>query len=158
MFGSGALGLIELEALDDGDVFDPFVALTVKVYEVPFVSPVILCVSEVVFALVSVPPEGSEVTVYPVIAFPPLLTGAWNVTLACALPAVAVPIIGAVGAIAFAVYVRLEGLSKLPLLEGVRVITPATVGVMLNVAAVDEFENVLDIACSPVGVIVIVPV
>ena len=40
---------------------------------------------------------GLEVTVYPVMADPPLLAGAANATLACALPAVAVPMTGAPG-------------------------------------------------------------
>jgi len=42
-------------------------------------------------------PSGIEVTVYPVIAEPPSLAGAVNVTVAWALPAVAVPIVGAPG-------------------------------------------------------------
>ncbi|HUX97624.1 MAG TPA: hypothetical protein VMV47_17960 [Bacteroidales bacterium] len=40
-------------------------------------------------------PPGFEVTVYPVIAEPSILAGAVNVSVACALPAVAVPIVGA---------------------------------------------------------------
>jgi hypothetical protein len=48
---------------------------------------------------VPVNPPGLEVTVYPVIAEPPLLTGAVNVTVACAFPAVAVPIVGAPGTV-----------------------------------------------------------
>ena len=42
---------------------------------------------------------GLEVTVYPVIAEPPLLAGAVNVTVAWAFPAVAVPIVGAPGTV-----------------------------------------------------------
>ena len=42
---------------------------------------------------------GFEVTVYHVIAEPPLLTGAVNVTAAWAFPAVAVPIVGAPGTV-----------------------------------------------------------
>ena len=42
---------------------------------------------------------GLEVTVYPVIAEPPLLTGAVNVTEAWAFPAVAVPIAGGPGTV-----------------------------------------------------------
>jgi hypothetical protein len=71
-----------------------FVAITVKVYAVPLVSPV------TVIGLVEPVPvilPGFEVTVYPVIADPPLLAGAVNATIACALPAVAVPIVGAPG-------------------------------------------------------------
>ena len=39
-------------------------------------------------------------TVYPVIALPPLLVGAVKLTVAWALPAVAMPIIGALGIVA----------------------------------------------------------
>ena len=42
---------------------------------------------------------GLEVTVYPVIAEPPSLTGAENITDAWAFPAVAVPIVGAPGTV-----------------------------------------------------------
>ena len=42
---------------------------------------------------------GLDVTVYPVMAVPPLVPGAVKGTEACALPAVAVPIVGAPGAI-----------------------------------------------------------
>jgi hypothetical protein len=48
---------------------------------------------------VAVKPPGLEVTVYPVIAEPPLLAGAVNVIVACAFPAVAVPIVGAPGTV-----------------------------------------------------------
>jgi hypothetical protein len=50
------------------------------------------------------PPEAVwpplEVTVYVVMAEPPLLTGALNVIVASPLPAVAVPIVGASGTVA----------------------------------------------------------
>jgi hypothetical protein len=42
---------------------------------------------------------GLEVTVYPVIAEPPLLPGAVNVTEACVFPNEAVPIVGAPGTV-----------------------------------------------------------
>ena len=42
---------------------------------------------------------GLEVTVYPVIAEPPLLTGTVNDTVAWTLPDVAVPIVGAPGTV-----------------------------------------------------------
>ena len=42
-------------------------------------------------------PPGEDVTVYDVIGEPPLEAGAVNVTVACPLPAVAVPIVGAPG-------------------------------------------------------------
>ena len=44
--------------------------------------------------------DGDDVAVYDVMAEPPLLAGAVNVTVACALPAVAVPIVGAPGTVA----------------------------------------------------------
>ena len=53
--------------------------------------------------------------------------------VACALPAVAVPIVGAPGTTAFAVYERLAGLESDWLLVGVKVIDPETVGVMVKV-------------------------
>ena len=52
-------------------------------------------------APVAVKLSGLEVTVYPVIADPPVVTGGVNVIMAWPLPAVAVPITGAVGATAF---------------------------------------------------------
>ena len=64
---------------------------------------------------------------------PPFEAGAVKETVACALPAVAVPIVGAPGATAFAVYDRLAGLVSDPLLVGVKVIDPAVVGVMVKV-------------------------
>jgi hypothetical protein len=70
------------------------VANTVKVYAVPLVSPVIV-IGLVVPVTVILP--GLEVTVYPVMADPPLFAGAVNATIACAFPPVAVPIVGAPG-------------------------------------------------------------
>jgi hypothetical protein len=49
---------------------------------------------------VPVKPPGLDVTVYEVIAVPPLLIGGVNVTVASPLPAVAVPIVGASGTVA----------------------------------------------------------
>ena len=54
-----------------------------------------------------VAPPGLAVTVYPVIAAPPLLAGAVNAMLACVSPAVAVPIVGAPGTIGLTVKVWL---------------------------------------------------
>jgi hypothetical protein len=51
-------------------------------------------------------PPGLDVTVYPVIVAPPFDAGAANVTDACASPAVAVPIVGAPGATALTVKLR----------------------------------------------------
>ena len=96
----GALGVTLLEAAEAKPAPLPFVAVTVKVYAVPLVSPVIAWVKAVVPAFASVPPEGFEVTVYPVIAAPPFDAGAVKLTDACVLPAVAVPMVGAPGTVA----------------------------------------------------------
>lgn len=48
---------------------------------------------------VAVKPPVFEETVYVVIAEPPVLTGALNVMVACPLPAVADPIVGASGTV-----------------------------------------------------------
>ena len=56
---------------------------------------------------------------------------------------------------------RLEASCRLRLLDGINVTVPVTVGVIANVCAVDEFENVRVIGVlkpPPDGVIVIVPV
>jgi hypothetical protein len=63
----GAPGTVAGVTLFEGDdcALDPtaFVATTLKVYAVPFVSPVITCVVFVVPALLSTPPAGFDVTV-----------------------------------------------------------------------------------------------
>jgi hypothetical protein len=51
-----------------------FVAVTVNVYDVPFMRPA--TVQEVAVVAVQVRPPGEAVTVYPVIEIPPSLTGA----------------------------------------------------------------------------------
>jgi hypothetical protein len=71
-----------------------FVAVAVKVYAVPFVRPV--TVTEVL-VVVAVTLPGSDVTVYPVIGLPPSSNGAFQVTVACLAPDVAVTSMGAVG-------------------------------------------------------------
>jgi len=71
--------------------------------------------------------------------------------------AVAVPIVGAAGGVA---YVNPVGLTSEPLLVGVSVTGPAAVGVIVNVCAVDAL-NVSTMGVDsppPEGVIVIVPV
>ena len=83
--------------------------------------------------------------------------GGVNVTVACALPAVAVPIVGALGGVA---YVRAAGLVSEPLLLAVSVTGPTAVGVIVNVCEAAELLNVSVIAVDrppPDGVIVIVP-
>ncbi len=58
----------------------------------PFVKPV--TVSGLAAPVVLLPP-GLDVTVKPVMALPPLEAGAVKLMVACVLPAVAVPIVGA---------------------------------------------------------------
>jgi hypothetical protein len=94
------VGVTLFEAADADPVPTELVAFTVNVYAVPLVRPVITCDSAVDPALLSTPPAGFEVTVYPVTALPPLEAGALKVTVAWALPAVAVPIVGAPGTVA----------------------------------------------------------
>jgi hypothetical protein len=92
-----------------------------------------------------------------VIAEPPVLAGAVNDTVACPLPAVAVPIVGAPGGVA---YVRAAGLVSVPLLLGVSVTGPTAVGVMVNVCDAAELLNVSTTGVDkppPDGVTVIVP-
>ena len=69
------------------------------------------------------------------IADPPVLAGAVNDTVACPSPAVAVPIVGAPGGVA---YVSAAGLVSDPLLLGVSVTGPTAVGVMVNVCGTAE--------------------
>jgi hypothetical protein len=71
------------------------VAVTVNVYAVPVVNP-----DTVIGELAPVPvtPPGEDVTVYTVIGLPPSLAGGVKVIKALAMPAVAVPIVGAPGA------------------------------------------------------------
>jgi hypothetical protein len=54
---------------------------------------------DVVPALLSTPPAGLDVTVYPEMALPPSSAGAVKVTVACALPAVAAALVGAPGTV-----------------------------------------------------------
>jgi hypothetical protein len=92
-------GVTLFDAADAGPAPTALVAFTVNVYAVPFASPV--TVMEVHGAVHDpVMAEGEEVAVYDVIAEPPVLAGAVKATVACALPAVAVPIVGAPGSVA----------------------------------------------------------
>jgi hypothetical protein len=76
-------GVTELLDADALPVPAPFVAVTVNVYVTPLVSPVTTIGEEPPVAVI---PPGEEVTVYEVIAEPPLLPGAENVIVACPLP------------------------------------------------------------------------
>src|SRR5215831_16053642 len=75
-------GVTALDAAEAGPVPAALVAVTVNVYAVPLVRPVTVAV--VVLPLVlAVSPPGADVTVYPVIALPPLEAGAVQLTVAC---------------------------------------------------------------------------
>ena len=74
---SGVTALLDEEA---GPVPTPFVAFTLKVYAVPFVNPV--TVQLVAGAVAVHEPPGAPVTVYPVIAEPPVFVGAVQLTTA----------------------------------------------------------------------------
>ena len=73
------------------------VAVTVNLYWVPLVKPVTVIGLEPPLTVI---PPGLEITVYTVIPNPPSELGAVNVTEACVLPAVAVPMVGAPGGVA----------------------------------------------------------
>ena len=77
-----------------------FAATTLKVYAVPFVSPVTTIGLD---EPVPVNPLGEDVTVYPVIAAPPFETGAVNETVANVAPDVALTPVGAPGVVGAAV-------------------------------------------------------
>lgn len=88
------LGVTLFDAAEGAPVPTVLVAVTVKVYAVPLVNPVTVHGDA---AQVPVMPLGILVAVYEVMALPPLLVGGVKVTLACASPAVAVPMVGAPG-------------------------------------------------------------
>jgi hypothetical protein len=89
-------GVTLFDAADAGPVPTPLVAVTVNVYAVPLARPATVQ-GEVAHVPVC-PPE--DVAVYDVIAEPPLLAGGVKLTVACVLPRVAVPIVGAPGTVA----------------------------------------------------------
>jgi hypothetical protein len=91
------LGVTLFEAADAGPLPIALVAFTVKVYAVPFVSPVRIIGLD---APVAVMLPGLEVTVYEVIALPPFEAGGAKLTVACWLTAVAVTAVGAPGTVA----------------------------------------------------------
>ena len=93
---AGVDGVTELEGADGPLVPTAFVAVTVKVYEVPFVRPLTV---QPVPAVEQVKPPGDEVAVYPVMGLPPSLP-ADQLTFAVVSPAVALTEVGAPGAVA----------------------------------------------------------
>jgi len=86
-----ANGVALLEAADALEVPCAFVAVTVYVRALPLASDTTIGLLEPVFVF-----PLDEVTVYPVILLPPVAP-AVNVTDVLAIPAVAVPIVGACG-------------------------------------------------------------
>lgn len=76
--GAGA-AVTELDTDDAELVPTPFTAVTVKVYAVPFVSPVTVMGEVEPVAMI---PPGDDVTVYPVIDSPPVKAGAVNAMVA----------------------------------------------------------------------------
>jgi hypothetical protein len=92
------MGVTAFDAADDAETPAALIAVTVNVYEVPLVSPVTVADVAVAAALAVVSLDA--VTVYPVIADPPFEAGAFQVTVACPLPAVAVTPVGAPATVA----------------------------------------------------------
>ena len=80
----------------------------------PLVKPVTVCERLVLPALLSTPPPGDDVTVYPVIVLPPLEAGATNVTVACALPGVAEADVGAPGTVVGITAVEADDAAPVP--------------------------------------------
>jgi hypothetical protein len=116
-------GVTLLDADDAGPVPTAFDANTVNVYAVPFARPV--TVHGDVAQVPVCPPD--DVAVYDVMVEPPLLAGGVKVTVACALPAVAVPIVGAPGTVAGVTLLEAEEAGPVP---------TAFVAVTVNVYAV----------------------
>ena len=95
--GAIGAGVTADDALEAVPVPAELVAVTVKVYAVPLVSPVTVIGDD---APVAVRPPGEDVTVYPVIAAPPVFAGAVKLTVAPPLLPVAETPVGAPGAMA----------------------------------------------------------
>ncbi|MDQ1482959.1 MAG: hypothetical protein QOF35_1035, partial [Actinomycetota bacterium] len=88
----------------------PFVAVTVKVYDVPATRPVTVATLSPGIVTVTVTPSGATVTpsgaavtAYPVMGDPPSEGGASQMTTASLLPATATTLIGASGTVTGAV-------------------------------------------------------
>ena len=95
--GAIAAGVTADDALEAVPVPTELVAVTVKVYAVPLVRPVTVIGDE---APVAVRPSGEEVTVYPVIADPPVFVGAVKLTVALPLLPLAEILVGVPGTVA----------------------------------------------------------
>src|SRR5438552_7064332 len=94
--GLSGCGVTGLEGEDGSLVPAVFVAVTVNVYVVSFVSPVMR--AEVVApSTLTLLPTGAEVTVYPVMGLPPSEAGSDHVTVARPSPAAAMTSVGGDG-------------------------------------------------------------
>ena len=93
-------GVTELDATDKAPVPTALVAVTRNVYATPFVNPVYTqIVLEIFEQAGGVATTGDDVTVYPVIAEPPVDAGAVQLTVASKEPATAVTPVGAPGTV-----------------------------------------------------------
>ena len=98
--GWGAPGTVRGVAITgDDDAPEPatFAAITVKVYEVPSLSPETVQVSAPL--VVQLPPPGLALTTYPVMVAPPSLDGAFHDTVTAPGLGVAVTVSGAPGTV-----------------------------------------------------------
>ena len=96
MGASGTVAGVTGEDAEEDESPILFVATTVKVYSVPLVNPVNVSGDSEPDA---VTPPGDDVTVYEVIAEPPV-AGAVQLTVACSFPRVAETDVGASGVVA----------------------------------------------------------
>jgi len=94
--GAIGAGVTADDTLEAVPVPRELVAVTVKVYAVPLVSPITVIGDDVPVA-VKLP--GEEVTVYPVIADPPVFAGTVKLTVALPLLTVAEILVGTPGAV-----------------------------------------------------------
>jgi hypothetical protein len=145
----GAFGTVAgtIELLVDDEILVPkeFVAVTVNVYVVPFVSPV--TVMGVVPPVALCP--SFDVTVYRVIVVPPVFTGAVNEIVACPLPPIAITFVGASGILSGIIILLLIDAILVPTafvavtvnVYEVPFVSPVTVmGVVLPVAVCPSFD------------------
>jgi len=131
-------GVTELLVPDEVLVPTAFDAVTVKVYVVPFVSPVMTTV--VAPLVVATWPPTFEVTVYAVIAEPPFTAGADHETLALPLPVAAATFVGASGTV--------TGVTELLAVEA-ELVPTAFDAVTMNVYAVPFVSPVIVIGDEP---------
>jgi len=97
---AGAVGVTAAEGSDAVLLPTLFVATTVNVYAVPFVSPPTTMLVALAPFTVAVLPSGLDAAVYDRIALPPLDPGSVQLTVACPFPATALTPVGAPGTVA----------------------------------------------------------